>query len=222
MSHRIEHLADGVTLYCGRCEDVLPTLPRPAAIITDPPYGLGDKMKGGTWAAKPEFKGMPSWDGAPPEPAFLDLLLRSSDRVVLWGGNYFALRPSRCWFVWDKANAVPTMSDFEMAWTNLDRPSKRFIGTVGRAEHGHPTSKPEALMCWCIRETRVPARGVICDPYMGSGTTGVSAVRAGHGFVGMELKPNYFDIAARRIEAELSRPRLFADPVARPVQEALL
>lgn len=220
---RVEHLADGVTLLLGDCKIIAPTLPRPAAVISDPPYGLGDKMQGGTWGATATRPDMLEWDQAPPVEAFLASLCAMSERVVLWGGQYFALPPNRCWLIWQKENAVATMADFEMAWTNLDRPAKRWVGLVGRVEHGHPTEKPLPLMEWCIKVARVPAGGLILDPYMGSGTTGVAAVRMGHPFTGIEIEPRYFDTACRRIAAELARPRLpLPEPVKRPVQTDML
>ena len=58
-------------LYCGDCRDVLPLLTKVDAVITDPPYGLGDRMKGGTWGAKPEFKEMVVWDASAPDVSLL-------------------------------------------------------------------------------------------------------------------------------------------------------
>jgi DNA modification methylase len=57
---------------------------------------------------------------------------------------------------------------------------------------------------------------------MGSGTTGVASANLGRAFVGIEREPTYFDIACRRIEAAYKQPRLFAEPIAKPVQEAML
>ena len=113
------------TLYCGDCRDVLPLLPKVDAVITDPPYGLGDRMKGGTWGAKTEFKEMVVWDASAPDVSLLMDLVRLADVSVFWGGNYYGLPPTRCWLVWDKQNAVPTMSDCEIAWTSRDSNTKR-------------------------------------------------------------------------------------------------
>jgi site-specific DNA-methyltransferase (adenine-specific)/modification methylase len=199
------------TLYLGDCREIAPTLERPAAVISDPPYGLGNKMQGGTWGAKPAFREMLSWDCAPPATEYLARLAAMSPRCVLWGGNYFGLPATRCWLLWRKVNAVPTMADFEMAWTNLDRPAKAWAGTVGRVEYGHPTEKPVALMRWCIQQAKVPPCGVILDPYMGSGSTGVAAAQMRHPFIGIELEERYFDIACRRIEEAQRQGDLLRD-----------
>ena len=68
----------------------------------------------------------------------------------------------------------------------------------------HPTQKPIEVMTWIIEKTTKPG-DVILDPYMGSGTTGVAAVRTRRRFIGIELDPDYFTIASRRIvEAQAS------------------
>jgi len=61
----------------------------------------------------------------------------------------------------------------------------------------------------------------VCDPFMGSGTTGVACAKSGRGFVGIEQNERWFDLSCRRIEEAYRQPRLFAEPVAKPVQEAL-
>lgn len=76
----------------------------------------------------------------------------------------------------------------------------------------HPTQKPVSLMAWGIAEF---TRGRVLDPYMGSGTTGVACIRLGRRFVGVEIDPTYFDVARRRLSAELARPRLPLDAPAR-------
>jgi len=214
MNTRIETIGDA-TLYLGDCMDILPTLPKVDAVITDPPYGLGKRMQGGTWGAKTEFKEMVIWDNSPPEIKNLIQLINVAEICVFWGGNYYGLPPSRCWLVWDKQNAVPTMADCEIAWTSLDANTKRFSHPVGRILNGHPSEKPLQLMKWTI-ET-VKANGVILDPFMGSGTTGVAAIQMGRKFIGIEREPKYFDIACKRIEQAVAQPRLFED--VRPKQE---
>jgi len=196
------------TLYLGDCADILPTLGRFRACITDPPYGLGDRMQGGTWGAKVEFAEMRQWDQVAPEGAAIARCVASGEVSVIWGGNLFTLPPSRCWLLWDKLNAVPTMGDFEMAWTNLDRPSKRLRIPVGRVLNGHPTEKPIELMLWCLEQAGMPE--TVVDPYMGSGTTGVACMQAGKRFTGIEINPGYFATACARIENAQRQQRMFA------------
>lgn len=208
------------TLYRGDCCEILPLVGTVGAVITDPPYGLGKKMQGGTWGAKPEFKEMVVWDNAPPSVEFLLELAALSPVTVFWGGNYYGLPPTRCWLVWDKQNAVPTMADCELAWTSLDANTKRMSRPVGRVEHGHPSEKPLDLMAWTLRT--VKASGLVLDPYMGSGTTGVACIQAGLSFIGIERDPKYFDIACRRIEEAQRQTALFPHETAAKVEQVSL
>jgi DNA modification methylase len=142
----------------------------------------------------------------------------------MWGGNYFAdvLPPTSKWFVWDKGQRI-NQSDGELAWTSL--PGALRIMTLNRVElmtdgAEHPTQKPVRLMEWTLEQ--VKASGTVLDPFMGSGTTGVACVRRGCSFIGIEREPSYFDIAVRRIEEAYKQPRLFAEPVQKPVQDVLI
>ena len=169
-----------VTLYNADCLDMLPLACD--AVITDPPYGLGDRMQGGTWGAANKYANLREWDVVPADET-LAMLAALSPICVMWGGNNFRLPPSRCWLVWDKQNAVPTMSDVELAWTNLDRPAKRKSLPVGVHKHGHPTEKPVLLMAWSMEVARVPVGATVLDPYMGSGTDLAASV-------GLKIKLN--------------------------------
>lgn len=218
---RTETLAEGVTLYLGDCREILPTLPRVDAVVTDPPYGIGDKMQGGTWGAAEKYADFRKWDVAPGAELF-DVLQAISGAAIVWGGNYFPLPPSRCWLSWSKTQQMYTMADIELAWTNLDRPAKEFRAPRGASQFGHPTEKPVALMQWCIQQIPDDA-ALILDPFMGTGTTGVAAVKLGRKFIGIEIEPKYFDIACRRIQAALDAPDMFIEsPKIAPKQEAML
>ena len=210
------------TLYLGDCTDVLPILSKVDAVVSDPPYGLGKIMTGGAkgWGfnnTRPEMK---KWDSEKPALKNLIELSNLSKICVFWGGNYYGLPPSRCWLVWDKQNALPSMADCEIAWTNLDANTKRFSHPVGRALHGHPTEKPIALMKWTI--STVKAQGTILDPFMGSGTTGVAALQLGRSFIGIEKEQKYFDIACRRIEQAAAQGQLFELDQVQQHQELLI
>lgn len=135
-------------------------------------------------------------------------------------GSISICRPARCWLIWNKTNAVPTMADFEMAWTNLDRPAKRFNAPVGRVEFGHPTQKPLPLMLWTLGF--VPDGAVVLDPFMGSGTTGVACAKLGRRFIGIEIDERYFEIAVERVAKSYEQPDLFVPRSAAAHQETLL
>lgn len=65
-------------------------------------------------------------------------------------------------------------------------------------------------MEWCINQLPDECASIL-DPFMGSGTTGIAAVKLGREFIGIEIEPKYFDIACRRISAALKQPDLFVD-----------
>ncbi len=194
-----------VTLYCGDCLTVMPTLEAGSVdcVVTDPPYGLKERMNGGTWGAATKYAALREWDN-PVEASELLCMIGNREAIV-WGGNYFGLPKSRCWLVWDKTNAVPTMADVELAWTNLDRPAKRFSWGVGRHDTGHPTQKPLPLMVWCLGFVQGQT---ILDPFMGSGTTGVACVKTGRRFIGVEISEDYVEIAKKRIVDAMAQGRL--------------
>jgi DNA modification methylase len=88
-------------------------------------------------------------------------------------------------------------------------------------EGTHPTEKPVSLMRELVELFTSPAESVL-DPFMGSGTTGVAAVKLGRKFTGIEIEQKYFDIACRRIDAALKQPDMFIAPPKPARQEAML
>jgi DNA modification methylase len=211
---RTEHIGDA-TLYLGDCLEILPTLGMVDAILTDPPYGLADKWRGGGGSSKSSWRFDPreamAWDGKP--ATGVERLPGIAPEVVIWGGNYYPLPPARGWIVWDKKqNDKWTTGQAELAWSNLDIPIRVFrFAQCEQASEGHkehPTQKPLALMQWCMKWI---SGETILDPYMGSGTTGVACANLGRKFIGIEIEPKYFDIACRRIELAYQQPKLFED-----------
>ncbi len=224
---RIEHIGDAV-LHLGDCREILPTLGKVDAVVTDPPYGMNATTatmiggKSSRWSlptAKSAWEGTPlSWDNeAPPIVLeFPDL----ADQVIVWGGQFFPLPPARGWLVWNKIIRNFSSSVCELAWTNIERPVDCFDFSHGQlASEGkeHPTQKPLPLMSWCVEKTT----GSVLDPFMGSGTTGVACANLGRKFIGIEIEPKYFDIACRRVEQAYKQPRLFKDEAPMPVQQIL-
>jgi site-specific DNA-methyltransferase (adenine-specific)/modification methylase len=210
--------------------DILPTLPKVDAVITDPPYGIGaDKnlranQQHGKAVAPSKDYGFSDWDSSPPDSDLLNAVVAAGKSVILWGGNYFQVSPSSCWLVWDKENGTNGYADCELAWTNLPQAVRRikwrWAGMLqqdmaNKEDRVHPTQKPLAVMSWCINQAGNP--NTILDPFMGSGTTGVAAIQMGRKFIGIEREPKYFDIACKRIEQAVAQPRLFED--VRPKQE---
>lgn len=196
------------TLYLGDCLEILPTLPKVDAVITDPPYGIGFAAHPTKWQRRAGYQPQ-AWDNE--ASAVVPSLLYLADCVVIWGGNYYELPPSRGWLSWFKPDAPPSMASFELAWTSRDQNARQLscsISATNAERVGHPTQKPLALMRWVIAQ--VNAGELILDPFMGSGTTGVACANLGRKFIGIEIEPRYFDIACRRIDDAQRQGRLFA------------
>ena len=194
-------------LYLGDCMEILPTLPRVDAVITDPPYGIGEARKNNasrSCLAQSRDYGVADWDDAPPDESVIEAIRSASKWQAMFGGNYFVLPPSSCWLVWDKLNGENDFADCELAWTNWPKAVRRiqwrWHGMIrqGNEDRFHPTQKPVPVMKWVIE--LCPKADTILDPFMGSGTTGVAAVQMGRQFIGIEREPKYFDIACKRIE----------------------
>lgn len=214
----MKRVIGNATLYRGDCQEILPTLDKVDAVVTDPPYGIGEDggkfrgRKGQGHRILPKKR----WDTNPPDTEIFDLILSASDSHIIWGGNYFTdkLPVSRGWLYWDKKMGGD-FSDGELAWTSIDRTLKAFSCCNKMGGKAHPTQKPDALMAWCL--SFVPGAQIILDPFMGSGTTGVAAVQMGRKFIGIERDADYFDIACERIETAQRQVSLFVDAPVKPV-----
>lgn len=218
---RVEVIGDA-TLYLGDCAEILPTLGAFDAAVFDPPYRFATAGAGKFRKAR---KGLESIIAAGLDQGFdLDLFgpaqFRSlvvfchNDQLVEILPRLKARYHRHVVLTWHKTNALPVANkhyrpDTEFwihAWLEGSAP----VGTLAEkarwieAENGrhsgvaHPTVKPDAVMDKVL--ATVNAR-TICDPYMGSGSTGRAALKRGMRFVGIEIDPTFFDIACGRIEA---------------------
>ena len=206
------------TLHLGDCREILPELPKVDAVVTDPPYGIGEaagkNRSRGALATAKDY-GWSEWDNCTAEDA-VDMAIDKAKWSIVFGGNYYNLPPTSCLLVWDKLNGASDFADCEIAWTNLPKAVRllRFLWNgMLRGEKGervHATQKPINVMKWCI-EHLPPPNQTILDPFMGSGTTGVAAVKLGRKFIGIEIEPKYFDIACKRISDAYKQPDLFVE-----------
>jgi site-specific DNA-methyltransferase (adenine-specific)/modification methylase len=237
-SFRREIIGD-CTLYNADCREVLPLLPKVDAVVTDPPYGIGESAgKAATRTSGLASRlrdasryrrdyGVSDWDDVTADDE-IAAALEKARWAIVFGGNYYDLPPTSCWLVWDKLNGETDFADCELAWTNLPKAVRRirflWNGCMRRERdvpREHPTQKPIEVMRWCIEHLPENTRTIL-DPFMGSGTTGVAAVKLGKRFIGIEREQQYFDIACRRIEQAYAQPDFFvAPPSPKPEQLAL-
>lgn len=217
---RIETIGNA-KLYLGDCRDILPTLAKVDAVITDPPFGIdyqSGQREDGLWKAGKRItndQDTTCRDEAMAMLAGIPALVFGSRRAPQPDGT-------RTTLIWDKGPALG-MGALDLPW----KPSYEEIYVIGKGFHGrrdgaviycppvqsmakngreHPNEKPLRLLAMLLEKS--PA-GTVCDPFMGSGSTGVACVIAGRPFIGMEIEPAYFDIACRRIEDAQRQSRMF-------------
>jgi site-specific DNA-methyltransferase (adenine-specific)/modification methylase len=219
------------TLYLGDCLEILPTLPKVDAVITDPPWGSDTA----TNAQRFTRKASPYWANVDTSKVTAHTEIKGDKvefdprpfiigKAILWGANWFTrhLQHSGGWLIWDKRLGAEQLAEkgwplgeAELAWTNIRGSTRVFrnlwsglLRTNEKGEFYHPTQKPVDLMKWCIEQAGNPES--ILDPFMGSGTTGVACMQLGRKFIGIEIEPKYFDIACERIENAQRQGRMFA------------
>ena len=248
---RREILADGVELYCGDCREVLPTLGRVDAVVTDPPSGIVAQF--GVQKKKDGLRRLQfEWDGEHTTPIVMQALRRAvplgNSCFIFYGFDQtsricellreFDMTPKPA--AWVKTCPPPALpgnwwpSGFEIAvyaytagaYFNDPDPGRSNVFVHDSYRHGqpgkvdHPTQKPLDLMRLIVG-SMVPMGGQVLDPFAGSGTTGVAAVKLGRKFIGIEIDPGYFDIARCRITQALAEPDMFIAPLPKARQEAL-
>lgn len=204
---RREIIAEGVELHLGDCREILPTLGKVDAVVSDPPYPGYDYG----WPIPPldtlgisDLHGFYCWP--PLEPFPLEFSARH-----IWSKSNVCVGDVEPYEAIYEVNGKEFCAVFRHAVINCE-----MNATINRDEyHDHPTQKPIKLIRKLVRRTK----GVVLDPFMGSGTTGVAAVNLGRPFIGIEIEPKYFDIARARVQAAYDAPDLFIEQ-PKPKQEA--
>ena len=186
------------------CLDILKQLPDKCIdlVLTDPPYGLNKKFKGGK-SGKMNFNSIvdKGWDFTPDKEVFEEIV-RVSKNQIIWGGNYFAdmLPPSRCWIVWDKMIAEDfSLAMLELAWTSFDKNAKIFRYASEKDFRLHPTQKPLQLFKKCVAEYSKEG-DLIADFFSGSGTTAVASWELKRKFICVEKDFDYWKASCKRLE----------------------
>ena len=176
--------------------------------IVDPPYGLDINSSGTHFKEKYEIK---DWDKSTPNDEYFAELKRVSKNQIIWGGNYFLdrLGNCKCFIIWDKKIAEDmSFAMCEMAWTSFKNGAKIYNKTATQLNRIHPTQKPIGLYDWLI--DRYAEKGqIILDTHLGSGSSRISANKAGLSFVGCEIDKDYFNAQEKRYKEFISQTRLF-------------
>lgn len=221
---REERIGD-CRLLLGDCLSIMPLLGKVDAVVTDPPYGIG-------WRARVNHQDQKWVDEITFDPAEI---AGAGIEATIWGAEYLApmLPASKAWLTWVKRPLIGfdfsedgrSYATTEIAWTNKGKSAFFPLVWDGGMRAGdpsnrtfcHPSQKPVELMEWCLR--RHKDADTILDPFMGSGTTLVACAKMGRKGIGIELDPDYFDIAVDRVRKAYEQPDLFVEPPKPAVQE---
>ena len=214
------------TLYHGDCREVLPTLERVDAVVTDPPYGVDFKGKTTKHnAGRGGYIGGDSDIG----PEIVTTALALADRGVVFPGVRLMFKypaPYEVGCVYCPSGAgrgrwgftvVNLMLFYGKGLPHTRQGPSGFESFELAGEDRHPCPKPVGWMNWAVNKCTLAGQSVL-DPFMGSGTTGVACMNLGRQFIGIEIERQYFDIACERIQAAQSQTRLFAEPASAPRQ----
>jgi site-specific DNA-methyltransferase (adenine-specific) len=250
MAYR-EVVIGNARLILGDCREVLPTLPKAKVGVTDPPYrvtsgGFGELEGGfGGWIKDSyDNKGAiveceitwDEWLGLMPEALADDahLYVFSNDRnlPIAWAAAEAAGFKFHRLLTWDKRAALPNrwyQQTCEFVWFGrqgkafmIGNPSSKALQSIFQRDVSeHPTEKPVEL-CQLYIENSTKRGDLVLDPFMGSGTTGVAAIRSGRSFIGIELTERWFDVACERVSRANDQPGLFTETHEAPTQQSLL
>ena len=212
------------TLYLGDCMDILPTLDKVDAVITDPPYGINFKYES-------HDDNLKDWENLinitlPMMKTISKFVVMPACQIKRLGWWYKNHEPD--WLIcWHKGShghlASIGFNDWEphVCFGKPPRMMHDYFSMAGGwDDNGHPCPKPLRYADWLVdRSTK--ANNTVLDPFMGSGTTGVAAIQLGRKFIGIEREPKYFEIACKRIEQAVAQGQLFEPEPVKPIQESM-
>ena len=196
-----EHF-DRISFYNGDCMDLLKQTPDKYydLALVDPPYGIG--ISSNPVRQQHEKK---DWDNAIPTHEYFEQLFRVSKNQIIWGGNYFPLKPTQCFYIWDKKQPHDfSLAMCEMAWTSFSKPAKIWSLSVLKEKNKiHPTQKPVEIYDWILKNN-VESGMKILDTHLGSGSIAIAVEKANRldkmnlQFVGIEIDKDYFIASVER------------------------
>jgi DNA modification methylase len=224
-------------LLLGDCVEILPTLGRVDAVVTDPPYGV-------ELGSDPTHRiGNRPYSGFDDTPDYVrDVAVWTIESCIGHARSVVVTPGTRCAWLYpqpDEIGAIyfPAGAGFSRWGFTCSQPilfygkdpymprnkkPNSVASTEVTEKNGHPCPKPIKLMKWLVARATLPTDTVF-DPFMGSGTTGVACVKLGRKFIGIEIDEGYFDIACERIRKAYAQPDMFIETarVPEPTQEAL-
>ena len=179
--------------------------------IVDPPYGIGISSN----PVRQQHK-KKQWDNEIPSIEYFEELKRISKNQIIWGGNYFPLPPTQCFYIWDKKQPHDfSLAMCEMAWTSFSKPAKIWNLSVLKEQNKiHPTQKPVEIYDWLIKNNTEPNQKIL-DTHLGSGSIALAIDKANKldnmnlEFVGIELDTEYFNDSLNRFKMSHAQQTIF-------------
>ena len=179
--------------------------------IVDPPYGININESIGRYKGQKHSGAKKvTWDNEIPNQQYFNQLFRVSKNQIIWGGNYFNLKPCKCFLIWDKLFSDElSFSMYELAWTSFDTTAKGFkYNPASDRPKLHPTQKPVALYKWLLDKYAKPTDKIL-DTHLGSGSIAIACHDYGFDLTACELDKEYFDKAMQRITNHTNQLNLF-------------
>ena len=175
--------------------------------IVDPPFGIGYE-NGGQYFNKLQGK---KWD-KPPTKEYFNELFRISKNQIIWGGNYFALPPTRGIIAWTKTVELKdrTFSEWEMAWTSFDKVA-RWIDLKPFQRNNtriNPCQKPIQLYKWLLKNYAKPGDKIL-DTYFGSLSVGIACWDYGYDLDAFEIDRDYFEAGKKRLDVHRAQLQIY-------------
>ncbi len=239
VSEPVTFLDGRIVLYNADCRDMLPTLAKVDAVVTDPFWGI-ERSSGSTNTARGKANYKSPFEDTRESvrtiavPAVIAALALANGRGIVTPGSPCAwlypepdvlggfYQPASVGLNrWGRASLNPVLF-----YGRDPRSGKAILPTVIQVTeppscYDHPCAKPMKATEWMVERASLPNETVL-DPFLGSGTCGVAAVKLGRRFIGIEIDEGYFKIACKRIEEATRQPDLFIERAPEPKQEAFL
>jgi site-specific DNA-methyltransferase (adenine-specific) len=198
-----------VTIYHGDCLEILPSINHVDLILTDPPYGVELEYESYDDSGNEWMRQMLRF--VPLAKRKSDMVIMPSCRIKKLGFFYENFAPN--WIIcWHKGSpgtaAFVGFNDWEplLVWGKTKGCVMHDYFSIPNGEtmggNGHPCPKPERWATWLLKRA-CPESGMVCDPFMGSGTTLRAAKDLGRKAIGIEIEEKYCEIAAQRMAQEV-------------------